>query len=453
MELLWPKEYALRCAKRTGRSRPCRSWPISGSGSRRSLRRRHSRNQRPTETATPILEAAAKWRRHCTTFESSAPRTEENGAEPSLSQLTELWQWIQDQFAMEAAEETEDDEAQSISLPRSESVIGEDWLSRANHLYLNQKGRMPTERELVATVRSFANELAHSVMLGDHQEVDSENAPEEEQRSGDEADDEEETKNASDDEYDPQNTSDQELARFDGAEDLKHQTNFFGAPSMLNTPMVQSKSGDAVSWNVYFNEEDLNRPAESKNLKRAIEGFKRRNRKEPSLSQLKQMATFLAVPNEVCDEEDFIEPATIATARVNSKVFVSDTIDKKTASSFSVYLETKKQGLEEGAIRCFRRINGRDPAPEELTNLKEFVRTEQQLTEKAFFVAPQQPLFFISHSDSGRRAAMSYTLNFEQREQGDEESALKWFKRFNKREPDEAESLQIRHFLNPNHIE
>jgi len=377
---------------------------------------------------------------------------EENGAEPSLSELTDLWEWIQEQFAAEAAEEDEDEEAESTPLSFYKSVVGEDWVSRANHLYLNEEGRLPTEHELVATVRSFANELAHSALLGDSEEVDSESAPEEEEESGDEAVDENDPQNTSDIEYDPQNTTDQELARCDGAEDVKHQIHFFDAPSMLNTPMVQSKSGDAVSWNVYFDEEDLNRSAESNNLKRAIEGFKRRNQKDPSLSQLKRMATFLAVPNELCDEED-IEPTATATARINSKVFVSNTIDKETASSFSVYLENEKQGDEEVAICCFRRINKRDPEPKELSNLRAFLRTEQHLTEEAFLVSQQQPLLFASHSHSGRRAPMGYTLHFEESDQGDEESALKWFKRFNKREPDEEESLQIRHFVNPNHIE
>merc|ERR1711997_268395 len=59
----------------------------------------------------------------------------------------------------------------------------------------------------------------------------------------------------------------------------------------------------------------------------------------------------------------------------------------------------------------------------------------------------------IASTTSGvvkKESATKYTLNFdddEKREDGDEERAIKWFKRFNNREPSKEESQQIKQFV------
>merc|ERR1719474_2120201 len=50
------------------------------------------------------------------------------------------------------------------SLKFAVKTIGSDWVSRANSLYLNQKGRAPDEDELADTIRAFALEMAESVL-------------------------------------------------------------------------------------------------------------------------------------------------------------------------------------------------------------------------------------------------------------------------------------------------
>ena len=82
-------------------------------------------------------------------------------------------------------------------------------------------------------------------------------------------------------EYDPKNEDDAVLAQRDAAEDRQHALQHFDGV-LLNTPMVSAKSGGGVSWNVFFDEEQLCAAEESSNLERAKEGFLKRNGREPT---------------------------------------------------------------------------------------------------------------------------------------------------------------------------
>merc|ERR1719244_308087 len=202
------------------------------------------------------------------------------------------------------------------------------------------------ESELQDTVREFASELADD-MLDESSEdestseldVSSEETETIESQYGSEAESEDdESSDEPHSEYDPNNAADQILAGWDLEDDLEHENLHFD-DSMLNTPMVRSRKGNGLTWNVYFDENDLSRQSESSNLKRAMQGFKVRNHREANIAECKRMAAFLQVPSELVDEQDIQKPVAIATTRTRSKVFVSAVTQKQTSRAFSVYLK------------------------------------------------------------------------------------------------------------------
>merc|ERR1719474_1514888 len=403
---------------------------------------------------------------------------EESGAEPSLKEFTELWQSIQDQFVAEAQEEIDNEiedliESEDEYDDRSDSdsdseydalsvyelaaaTVGADWISRATNLYLDQQGREPTESELQDTVREFASDLADD-MLDESSEdestseldVSSEETETMESQYGSEAESEDdESSNEPHSEYDPNNAADQILAGWDLQDDVEHENLHFDE-SMLNTPMVRSRKGNGLTWNVYFDENDLSRQAESSNLKRAMQGFKVRNHREANIAECKRMAAFLQVPSELVDEQDIQKSVAIATTRTSSKVFVSAVTQKQSSSTFSVYLRNDQQGNVDSAIQLFQRANGREPDSIEVSKIKSFLKMESDLSEQAFSDERRETVV-SSNGVVTKKTATGYTLNFDdeqKREQGDEEEAIKWFKRFNKREPNAEESQQIKQFI------
>jgi hypothetical protein len=292
---------------------------------------------------------------------------EETGQEPSLHELSELWQFIVDSFAAEAEEDL-------------------------------------TEVEMDSEDESFE---------------------EFEDFDGD---------------YDPNNTEDEVLARWDLEADVKHDKLHFGGETMMNTPIQRSKQGQ--SWNVYFDEDDLSRQSESSNLKKAMEMFKVRNDRVPTISECKNIAAFLSVPNELCDEED-IQTASVPITRSRAKVFVSSITETDSAQGFSVYLEDAV-GDETMAIQRFEQSSKREPNVKELSLIKAFMATDSDLKEESYVVAQSQPLEFRESQGVG------YTLDFDDDDvkEGDEEKAIEWFKKMNKRAPTAEESQQIKQFVN-----
>merc|ERR1719474_1034141 len=104
-------------------------------------------------------------------------------------------------------------------------------------------------------------------------------------------------------EYDPENAEDQELAAEDADEDAEHEISHFDQV-LLNTPMVSSKRGGAVSFSVYFDERDLSEDAENSNLVKTATAFESMHRRSPTTAELLRMKQFLSVPNELVDEEE-----------------------------------------------------------------------------------------------------------------------------------------------------
>merc|ERR1719474_1127658 len=101
------------------------------------------------------------------------------------------------------------------SLQFALKTIGSDWVSRANSLYLNQKGRAPDEDELADTIRAFALEMAESV-LAKHIGFETDLDDDVEMESVEEFD--EESSIHSD--YDPENVVDQAQAILDEGDEM-----------------------------------------------------------------------------------------------------------------------------------------------------------------------------------------------------------------------------------------
>ena len=483
--------------------------------------------------------------RICSTF------YEVNGEGPTLEALTSLYGRIKTDFANEAEEELEDEEeseaeAESGIESEEDQDFGDEWDDALDHirsiakkdgkalaqnvcdLFNDVNGAEPSLSELHELWQSIQDSLAEEAL--------EQGQDEEEESSDDEESDDEEAA------YSPENRIDSALASEDLAEDRNHELQYF-EQTMLNTPAVSSKGGRSVSWNVYFDEADLNEEAENSNLVKSVEGFKLRNQREPNQVEVHKMKLFLSVPNELVDEDEamssssMIKSAVIASKRGGgaswsvdfneasgslenakrafqkmhnreptafeqdqirsflalpsafdggfeskqsestqprspSKVLVSPVVDKKTAKRFNVYLEQSKFSQKESeqiAIKWFNRFNKREPSKEELAKIHSFIQKEADLKEQQFMV-PVQALDFdgVQHGDDAqeiesetpaksttkafvtKQAATGYTLNFddEEKHNGDEEEAIKWFKRFNGRQPDGDELSNIEQFMN-----
>jgi len=212
-------------------------------------------------------------------------------------------------------------------------------------LYLEQKGRAPTESELVDTVRYFASEMAESVLAERNEEEATEPSEDGEweetldairgigrvdgealaedicdafyDENGEELSLEQlaelwqeaqddlaaEAQQQSDAEYDPDNEGDAVLAEQDAAEDRSHELDHFEEAAMWSSSMVSAKRGGGASWSVFFDEEDLSEEAECRNFEGAVECFEMMNGREPTSAELGNMKLFLAVTNEAADED------------------------------------------------------------------------------------------------------------------------------------------------------
>jgi len=229
----------------------------------------------------------------------AATFSELNGREPSLKQLTDLFAKIRADFANEAVEELGDDpEAEN----QSESEVDDDWLEALDHVrsiakrdgrvlvhnicdaFYDDNGEEPSIEELTEIWKGIQHELAI--------EAQEDAGSADEQQSDGEAN-----------EYDPENEKDAALALRDAAEDRAHELDHF-SPMLLNTQMVRTKSGGGVSWNVFFDEEQLCEEEESRNLERASKLFQIANGREPTPFELYRMRLFLAVPTELSESDE-----------------------------------------------------------------------------------------------------------------------------------------------------
>merc|ERR1712029_1330070 len=211
----------------------------------------------------------------------------------------------------------------------------------------------------------------------------------------------------------------------------------------------------------------------SGSLENAKRAFERMHGREPTSFEQEQIRSFLTAPKGL--EDGLEEQQSESTKpRSPSKVLVSPVVAKKTAKRFNVYLEDSKLSQKESeqiALKWFNRLNRRDPSEEETEQIRAFIQKEADLKEQQFLV-PVQSLNFDHDDDAEedaeedadsaavanlttkavvtKNAATGYTLSFdgdEKQHDGDKEEAIKWFKRFNQRNPDKEELAQIEQFM------
>merc|ERR1739838_232028 len=224
--------------------------------------------------------------------------------------------------------------------------------------------------------------------------------------------------------------------------------------TMLNTPAVSSKRGGGVSWSVFFDESQLNEEAESSNLVKSVESFKMRNQREPTQVEVHRMKQFLSVPNELVDEEEVMADGAMMTRPAIAKT--------GSGASWSVDF-SESSGSLKNAVKAFERMHNREPTSFERDQIHAFIhgyilkfnrrptfdsdRVQLDDVKQSKIVAPAE---FTSKALVTKKAATGYTLQFddgEEQQNGDEEEAIKWFKRFNGREPDNEELQNIEQFM------
>jgi len=365
----------------------------------------------------------------CSTF------YELNGSEPALDQLTTLFAKIRAEFANEAAEEI-DDETDAES--ESESEVDEEWQETLDHVRSigERDGRILVHSICDAFYDDNGEELTLEELTGIWEGVQLELAIEA-QEDADSEDEDEDQSEGEEAEYDPDNEDDAVLAQRDGAEDRQHALQHFDGV-LLNTPMVSAKSGGGVSWNVFFDEDDLSEAVESSNLERAKEGFLKRNGREPTHSEVHRMRQFLAVPNELMEAEQSIAALSQSPAVVASSGAVSWTI------SFG-----ESRGSLEGAVAAFARIYGREPIPFEVQRIRAFLapQSERSRTKSAERLTPSKVLVSpVAEKKTAKRFNV-YLEHSKLSQKENEDIAIKWFNHFNQREPAESDLSQIRAFI------
>jgi len=411
-----------------------------------------------------------------------------NGEEPSQNQMRSVFSKIKNEFASEAEEERNDEmpgnetveEAQTLDdieededeedveseetdnpddvvmeepdevsplekLEMATETIGNDWISRAESLWMNTKGREPTERELAQTVKQLAQEFADSVLdiAMETAERDTDTEEEEEEDDSEQEAEEQDAEKMSDADYDPDNVDDVEMEEIDATENRKHDKLHFD-DWVLTTPMVSAKRGGGVSWNMYFDEEELNEKVESANVEQATQLFKTINKRDPSNVEMHKMKQFLSVPNEVADEMDDSNVVTSQIVESTKGGGAAWTI----VEGADISSRRATRNLEK-AVAGFKTRNSREPTSAELEDIKKFMTASLAMDNEEEKVSRSPSKVLVTPV---KRKENSVRLNvyLEGNRYSEEESeklALQCFKKFNKRDPSEEELTKIRAFV------
>merc|ERR1719510_630924 len=268
------------------------------------------------------------------------------------------------------------------------------------------------------------------------------------------------------DSYNPQNSNDQSLAREDEIEDEHFNL------KMLTTAS-KAKKAKYEAYDVYFS--NFDKETEQKNLLKAIDSFKMRNRREPSGEEVDAIAKFLSTDKKtnlvkfklsvISDSDASNENETEQEAKEEKKaekVLVTPVKKKKSAARFNVYFDDKVD--KQPAFKWFERFNGRKPNALEQKGIEQFLKTNKsELVECEFEVNStyDESKYDDDWKESDRSVKMTtskavkgktftaYALDFaeESRESGDAKQALKWFQRFNGRMPTKEEQTTISNFV------
>jgi len=387
-----------------------------------------------------------------------------DGESPSLSELSSIWQSVHEEVAAEAEEEwdSEDEDADydpenfddelleeiDTALSRQhdaehfedaidfdEELVGEEeWEEAMDHirgiakedgavlaqqicdLYLEQNGVSMSLDELSSVWQWIEDGLTAEGMEGGDDEA----------------------------EYDPENAEDQELAVEDADEDAEHEISHFDQV-LLNTPMVSSKRGGAVSFSVYFDERELSEEAESSNLVKTVDSFKMMWHREPTRSELNRMKQFLSVPSELVEEEQ--DGPIVASSPTTSS--------RGGGASWTVQFE-QNEGSLDGAERAFYAMHHREPTAAEQEQIRSFLALKPLDSDSHSVQSEQSTTKTVTKAVIDKEGATGYTLTFDGdldrhghgQPLGDEQAAIEWFRRFNHREPADGEREHIRKFIN-----
>merc|ERR1711902_353665 len=216
-----------------------------------------------------------------------------NGVEPSLNELRNVFDGIQQDLANEA-EEAEESEKSSDAQRLAEQlesqltanpdptelveysmrIVGMDLVSRAKASFNSISGRNPSKKELKRSVQKLALKLAEQAIAGSTNKAKSSKVEESD--------------------YDPTNIDDQILARIDAVEDEQFDAKNFNL-RMLTTSS-NAKKGKYEAYDVYFS--NFDKETERKNLLKAIDSFKMRNRRSPSNEEIDAIAKFLSTDKD-----------------------------------------------------------------------------------------------------------------------------------------------------------
>jgi hypothetical protein len=363
-------------------------------------------------------------------------------------------------------------------------IVKEDLIYRAKSSFVISKGRSPSQAELQQTVEKLALKLANQALKL-------------EETAGADADEEDE-----DADYDPENTADRRLAQQDALETQQFDDDYWNL-RMLTTPRRKSRLGAAETYDVYFCR--FSKKREARNLERAIASFRLRNKREPNAVEIAKIKRFISTSQNAATNlvqfklsvvsDDDVEDAVIPrdeeekdeivraggytrggrggvagkAPTTPSKVLVTPVKKKKTAARYNVYFDSASKSDEDKnekqAMKWFQRFNNRKPTELELAGIRQFIKADKsQLTECEYEV----PVFDgddrkdteeddkvvglrrmkqNSVIKKGNKAT-GYTLDFkDERENGDEKAARKWFQRFNNRKPTASEVDKIRQFI------
>jgi len=363
-------------------------------------------------------------------------------------------------------------------------IVKEDLLYRAKSSFVISKGRAPTKAELQQTVEKLALKLANQALKLEATET------------GRLVDvDEEEDEDA---DYDPDNVVDRKLAKQDALETQQFDDDFWNL-RMLTTERRKSRGGSAETYDVYFCK--FSKKREARNLEKAIATFKLRNKREPNALEIAKIRQFISPqpttnlvqfklsvvsdddaddlpPRDEEEKDEVLRSRGTGTRRgagnnskvgptTPSKVLVTPVKKKKTAARYNVYFDSASKSDEDKnekqALKWFARFNNRKPTELELAGIQQFIKADKsQLTECEYevpvfdaddrkdteeddkFVRKLKPHSVVNKGNK----ATGYTLDFkDERENGDEKAARKWFERFNNRKPTESEIEKIRHFI------
>eukprot|EP01084_Bolivina_argentea_P020916 38852_1 len=249
---------------------------------------------------------------------------------------------------------------------------------------------------------------------------------------------------------------------------------------MFATPIIKSRRGISETYDVYFCK--FSKSRKENNLLSAIKSFKMRNNRQPTKFEINRLKNFLSTNNKTTlvrfkltvidddddeeedDDEKKSEIPKQKSKTISTRLLVTPVKKKKNSAKFNVYFKDKFDAnkTENQAIKWFERFNNRKPNKIELNLIKQFIKSDNEELKEYEYDIP------ISDDDSNnyimkkinyetdinsvveKRSSTKYTLNFNdqtERKNGNKKQAIKWFTRFNNRNPTEDEKQNINQFI------